>query len=277
MGRRFILLLFQICLFSPLFSQLLSHNQLPYAGPGAYSKQQATIFGFTVNPAALTQQQQKAIGVYTTRPYLLQALSTHQLAAVLPFSNGNFGLQLQYGGFKNYNETNIGLAYGRNIGKTLSLGIQFTYNRQAIPGQYKGGGVGATAGLIYHLTEKLNGGLYFTKTGVLSTGKSLSQQSNDCYGIGLGYDVSKQFFIGVNIEKETSSPAGIAVAMQYNFMEQLYGQFCLLTTTHTPFVAVGTAWKKLQVAISGSYHPHLGISPGLQLIFSHKQAVNNNL
>ena len=106
---------------------------MPYIGLGAYSTQQNDPFSFTGNQAALANTKHAGVGLYGERRFLLHETSSYTLAAAIPTQLGNFGLQLNYSGFKNFNENKIGLAYARSLGKKVDIGVQFNYYGYRIP------------------------------------------------------------------------------------------------------------------------------------------------
>ena len=94
-----------------------------YIGLGAYSINHVDVFSFSSNQAALAQIRNPAIGVYGEKRFLLDAANMYSAVVVLPTKQGNFGIQVDYFGFKNYNESQIGFAYARNLGSRLDVGI----------------------------------------------------------------------------------------------------------------------------------------------------------
>ncbi|HEX2683173.1 MAG TPA: hypothetical protein VHL77_04545, partial [Ferruginibacter sp.] len=111
-----------------LFSQSLRYTLAqPYTGLSAYSNLQNDPFSFTGNQASLARSKKAGIGMYGERRFLLKETSSYILATAVPTRLGNFGLQLNYSGFKNFTENRIGLAYARKLGKRADVGIQFNY------------------------------------------------------------------------------------------------------------------------------------------------------
>src|SRR5688572_28105163 len=106
---------------------------MPYISLGAYSQQQQDVFSFVNNQAALAGVKAAGIGIFGERRFLLAENSAYTIAAALPTSKGNFGLQVNYAGFDNFNENKIGLAYARSLGSKLAMGIQFNYYGYRIP------------------------------------------------------------------------------------------------------------------------------------------------
>src|SRR5262245_53110885 len=104
----------------------------PYIGLGAYGLNHVDVFSFTSNQASLAQIKAASAGVYGERRFMLSELSDYVAALTLPTRSGNFGLKGAYSGYNNYNETQVGLAYARKLGKKADLGVQFNYNGMTI-------------------------------------------------------------------------------------------------------------------------------------------------
>ena len=105
----------------------------PYVGLGAYSNY-PDAFSFHTNQAALAKMKMLSAGIYGEKRFLLNELSLYDAAIVLPTSSGNFGLDTRYYGFSDYNESQVGLAYGRNLGSKVDVGVQFNYYNVRIAG-----------------------------------------------------------------------------------------------------------------------------------------------
>lgn len=99
-------------------------------------------------------------GVYGERRFLLAATSLDTAAIAIPAKNGNFGINIKYSGFKNFNENQIGLAYARSLGKKCDVGIQFNYYSYKVPSYNAAATVNFEMDAIVHLTDKFNRGLH---------------------------------------------------------------------------------------------------------------------
>ena len=77
---------------------------LPYINLSAYSQLQNDAFSFTANQAALAQTKNVSAGVYGERRFSLEATSSYAAALAFKTSLGNIGVQMNYSGFKNFNE-----------------------------------------------------------------------------------------------------------------------------------------------------------------------------
>lgn len=262
------LLLFAIshCL-SQSFRQPLSAG---YIGLSAYSTRQADALSFINNQAALAQVKDITAGVYGERRFLLAATSLYAAAVAVPTANGNFGVAVHYSGFKNFNESQAGLAYARSVGKKLNVGIQFNYYNYNVPSYINSSVINVEIGTVFHLTDKLNLGLHvynpvggkFSKT---------DEKLNSAVTVGAGYDVNDHFFIGTEIVKQENFPVNINTGVQYQFMKQFFARVGVATATSAGYAGFGVGWNNFRLDVTGNYHPQLGLSPGLLLIINFEK------
>ncbi|MEY2917240.1 MAG: hypothetical protein RIS73_954 [Bacteroidota bacterium] len=266
----FTLLLFNS--FKGTVAQSLRYSiALPYIGLAAYSTQQPDPLSFTANQAALAKTKQAAVGIYGEQRFLLAATSSYALATTIPTKMGSFGVQLNYSGFKNFNENKIGLAYAKSLGNKVDIGIQFNYYGYRIPSYGNAAAVNFEAGAIIHFTDKLNGGIHIYNPVGGKLGASTSFNSGDeklasVYTFGLGYDASDHFFVSGEIIKEEDKPVNVIAGGQYHFAKQFFIRTGFMSESLAVFAGAGIGWKNLRLDVCGSYHPQLGISPGILLI-----------
>jgi hypothetical protein len=239
----------------------------PYIGLGAYSTEQNDVFSFTNNQAALAQVKEAGAGVYGERRFLLAATSVYAAAVAIPTSKGNFGVSLKYLGFKNFNESQLGLAYARSLGKKVDIGIQFNYYGYRVPAYSNASTINFELGAIVHLTEKLQAGVHIYNP----VGGNLSKTDEKitaAYKFGLGYDASERFFVGAELVKEENFPVNLNAGLQYRFEKAFFMRAGIASATSTGYAGFGVKWSNIRLDISGSYHPQLGVSPGLLLIMN---------
>ncbi len=243
-----------------------------YLGLGAYSTKHTDVFSYLNNQAALATLKTPSAGVYGERRFLLSATNNYTAAVAIPSSMGNFAINIRYFGFKNFNENQIGLAYARSLGAKVDVGVQFNYYGYKVPSYNSASTVNAEVGVVVHLTDKLNAGIHvynpvggqFSKT---------DEKLTSAYKFGIGYDASDRFFVSAELVKEQDYPVNVNMGMQYRFEKLLFARAGLATASSVGYAGVGIAWNNLRLDLSGSYHPQLGLSPGLLLIMNFgKQA-----
>lgn len=272
--KKHLLTAFAILLFVGFETRAQSLRQpmhASYTGLGAYSMNMLDIFSFSANPAVLAQLKEKAVGVYTERRFMLNALTQTNLLAALPTGSGNFALQVNYFGSGLYHETQLGCTYARSLGTKLDMGLGFHYNRVGIPGYLRADAVVVEAGLVMHFTDKLHGGLavYNPAGGMLQ--RSQREKIATVFRGGFGLDASDLFYISAEIIKEENRPAGVLVGFQYKPVAQLFIRGGINTIQQQPFFGAGILWEKLRMDVAVTFHPQLGLSPGVLLLYQFKK------
>lgn len=249
---------------------------MPYVGLGAYSTLQTDPFSFTGNQAALAQMKDPGVGVYGERRFLLAENSVYGVALALPTKKmGNFGVQANYAGFANFNENKVGLAYARSLGSKVDVGIQFNYYGYRVPTYGNAGAVNFEAGVIAHLSDKLNAGIHLYNPVGGKLGKTGDEKLASAYKFGFGYDASDHFYFSTEVVKEEDKNINVVGGVQYHFKKQFFARAGFMSETGSAFAGLGLAWKMLRLDMAASYHPQLGFSPGLLLIYQFRKAAEN--
>jgi hypothetical protein len=245
-----------------------------YTTLGAYSINHAEVFSYTSNQASLAQMKNVAIGVYGERRFLLDELSLYHLAVSVPTKSGNFGLNARYFGFSDYNESQIGLAYARKLGTKVDVGVQFNYNGIQISGYGNSSAINFEIGAVLHLTEKLQTGVHAYNPVGGTFGKNEEEKLASVYSVGFGYEASEIFFVSAEIEKEEDQQVNVNAGMQYKFLAQFMARVGIATNTSNVYAGVGLFLKIFRLDVVASYHPQLGVTPGIMLVFNSSKKNN---
>jgi hypothetical protein len=245
-----------------------------YTGLGAYSLTNADVFSFTANQASLAQLKNASAGVFGEKRFLLNELNNYTAAIGLPTRSGSFGLKAGYYGFSEYNETQLGLAYARKLGSRIDLGAQFNYNGIRIAGYGNDAAVSFEIGTVWHVTDKLHAGVHVNNPVGGKFGKDQQEKLASVYTFGFGYDASEKFFVSAEIEKEEDQAVNVNAGIQYKFLSILLMRAGMSTNTSTAWLGAGLTLKSFRVDITTAYHPQLGITPGVLLIFNFKSVDN---
>jgi hypothetical protein len=240
----------------------------PYTSLGAYSLNHVDVFSFTANQASLAQLKNSSVGLYGERRFLLNELNNYTATIGLTTKTGNFGIKANYSGFSDYNETQLGIAYGRKLGSRLDVGAQFNYSGIQIAGYGNASAISFEAGTIFHVSEKLHAGVHVNNPVGGKFGKEQQEKLTSVYSFGLGYDASSKFFIIAEIEKEEDQPINVNAGFQYKFIPQLLVRAGMSSATSSAWLGVGVTLRSFRFDITSSYHSQLGLTPGLLFIFN---------
>lgn len=265
---RIIYTIFSLCFaISTNAQSLRAPISSAYTLLNSYSRTQNDVFSFTNNTAALAQQAFFSIGAYGENRFLLKEMNHYSAVANLPSSKGNFGIQADYFGFKNFNEYQLGLAYARSMGKKFDLGVQFNYYSYRIPYYQQAAAVTFQVGAIARLSDVLIAGVqvYNPVGGYLS--KMNKEKLSANYQFGIGYEPSENVIISATAQKEEGRDVNITAGVFYHFDKQFFARAGVRTENTTPFAAAGISFSDMRIDISVSHHSLLGFSPGVMLIY----------
>ncbi len=250
------------------FSQIVhSPIQAHYVHAATYSKEFADVFSFTNNQAALSSLKNAGIGVYGEQRFLLKEASMYSLAFALPTSAGGFGFQANYFGYSDYNESQLGIAYGKKLGKLADIGTQFNYYQIRIAGYGSASTMNFEIGAMFHLSEKFHFGLHVYNPVGGRFGKNTDEKLASIYKAGAGYEASKQVFISAEIVKEENRPVNVNAGLQYAFAKQFFARAGIETQSSSPYGGIALLLNDFRIDIAVSYHPQLGLTPGMLLIY----------
>ena len=238
----------------------------PYINLSAYASVQQDPFSFTGNQAALAGVKHLCLGVYSERRFLLSAASAYRFVAAMPSRMGNFGFQLDYAGFKNFNENRLGVAYARKLGHNVDAGIQFNYYGYRIPGYGNASAIYFEGGAIIHLTDKLVSGVQVVNPVGGKLGKTGAEKLASSYRIGLGYEVSDNFFAGGEVIKEEDKRINVITGFQYHFSPGFFARAGIMSESGSGYAGAGIVMGKMRLDISAGYHPQLGLTPGILIM-----------
>ncbi|MEO6612162.1 MAG: hypothetical protein ABIT05_03070 [Chitinophagaceae bacterium] len=268
MKRVSLLYIVIIACSAGLNGQYQQHRTMTNNGPGAYSLLHTDVFSFTSNPAALAQLKNTSAGIAGERRYLLPELNSFTAVAGIPTASGCFGLQIGYTGFSEYNETGAGLVYGRKLGTKVDAGARFNYYVNRISSYGSTSAISIGLGTIWHVTEKLHTGIYINNPAGGKFGKESREKLPSIYTVGFGFDASDKFYTSIEIEKEEDQPVNVIAVIQYKFIPQLFLRVGISSATSFAWGGAGLLLKSFHVEVMTSYHPQLGITPGLLVLFN---------
>jgi len=254
-----------------LHAQTRSPLSTLYTGIGAYSKKFTDAFSGAANQAALAFIKIPAAGVYGERRFMLAELSNYAAAIALPVKSGGAGLSLHYFGAGGFISSQLGLGYGRKLGENAGIGAQVNYNSMQVPGYGSAGTVNFELGTLWHIREKWQLGMHVYNPVGGKFGKGSTEKLASVYTIGTGYEASDIFFISATLAKEEDQPLNLQLGLQYLFAKQLVARAGISNTGSNCFLGFGIKWKTYRVDVATTWHPQLGFTPALLLLFDLKE------
>ena len=239
----------------------------PYLSVFSLSKKQVDVLVARNNPAAHANLPQSSAGIYGERRYMLPDLQLFTASAGLNTSSGNWGLHAGYFGFSEQNQMQLSLAYGRKLSKAIDVGGAFHYQTIRQSGIYgNASAITGSIGILFHLSSQLQAGISAFNPFRAKWSKADEERLPSRYSFGLGMDVSDNFFIGADLVKEENLPTEVQVAFHYKMLSKLFVRGGITTLSPSYFASIGLLLKAFRLDIATSYHPQLGVSPGILLM-----------
>lgn len=242
-----------------------------YTGTGAYSKHFTDAFSGAANQAALAFATTPVAGIYGERRFMLAQLANYAAALALPLKSGGLGFSLHYFGAGSFTTSQLGLGYGRRLSDKAGIGAQINYNTLQVAGYGSAATPNFELGTLWHIGEKWHLGMHIYNPVGGRFGKDQAEKLASIYTAGIGYEASAGFFIGATLAKEEDQPAGLQLGMQYQFAKLLLARAGIATATSQGFLGVGIKWKTWRLDTVTQWHPQLGFTPALLLMFDLKE------
>ena len=221
---------------------------------------QNNIWSNFTNQAGLAEINQFIIGVGTENSFGIKELSTHTAVFALPVNGGVFGLNIAYTGFELYNETKIGLAFGKRLSKSFNVGIQIDYlGMYADESTNNSNKFTFEIGAQKKLMQKLTLGAHiFNPIGV-----KLNKDENipSIFKLGLRYDANEKVAIFTEGELESEQNAKLKFGLEYKIIKQLQLRTGFSTNPAKNSFGIGYTLNNMQLDIAVNRHQLLGYSP----------------
>lgn len=230
-----------------------------------YASGEVTPFIVT-NPAALSKADRLSVTLNAGKAFML--VPEMLLTANIPAGKSAFGLGLNYRGSPFHRETEPTIAYGRKLSENISAGLGFGYFQSRIPGYINGVEGSITGGVLFRITTDLITGMDIRKRVGFS---GIEKFRGSLYHAGIGYTISEVLLIVIEVEKEEEHPAFFRSGLQYRFHKELYATTGIATDTGTWFFGSGFRFSTFTTEAVFAFHPSLGWSPSLTLVFEKRK------
>lgn len=242
------------------------------AAMGDASVTLADVFSTTTNQAGLAYVRQYTVGIFSDRKFLSAAINNFNLGAALPVEKvGTFGISANFYGYKYYNETKIGVAYARAFGEKVALGVQLDYLRFYV---FEGGTrqlVTVEAGVQYKPWKVLTLGAHLYNPIPYSIEKIYKERLPTVLKFGLGYEPSRKVLLAVAYQQDIHYKPQFKAGIEYRPLKYVTARAGVQLLPFSASLGFGANVAGLNIDVAGAYHPVLGFTPQLALIYSFKK------
>ena len=241
------------------------------AAMGGSSVASQGLWAMQNNPAGMANLDKISLGLYYENRWMLPETAYKCGAFAMPTKFGTLGVSFNQFGSSKYNENKIGLAYAKDFGRYLQIGLQLDYLLLKIGNDYGSfSAVTFELGIQSQVTDKLTLGTYIFNPVNFSFKQTLNHEKIPIVmRFGLAYKFTKDFIGQCEIEKDTEREG---VSLRGGLEFEAVRNFCVRAGVQSnPGIlsfGLGYTISFAQVNVAAQLHNELGASVQIGMIFS---------
>ncbi|MCB2220406.1 MAG: hypothetical protein KQI35_08430 [Bacteroidetes bacterium] len=267
----------------PIFSQAGSGVQIPSGGRGnALGDASVALHDFWSlhnNQAGLAAYNSPAASFYFQNRFLVSELGLKSGGIVLPVGSGVFGLSYGYFGYNQYNESKVGLAYSKTLGKGFSAGVQLDYITHKLTGDYgKASLFTFEIGMQKKISEKVVIGAHAFNPIRAKIMDEPEERISAIYRLGISYNISNVLVLVVETEKDLNYKPLLRTGLEYQVAQRAFARVGYasvpalsgaenLSVSSLYTFGFGLEMGPLAIDFSAAIHQALGWSPSVSMIY----------
>jgi len=260
------------CLLVISLASVAADNYLIGARASAMGNTAVTlsdVWASSHNQAALAGLKNSSAGIFFDNRFMLPELSIKGFALALPLKNsGVIAVSGTYFGYSLYNEQKAGLAFAKNLGAKISVGIQLDYLSTYIADDYGSRNtLAAEAGILAEPFDKFKIGVHVFNLTSAKLADYDDERIPVIFRLGASYSFSEKVLLCAETEKDISTEANFKAGIEYHPIEQLYLRGGITSDPLLSSFGFGLKLKKFTLDFSSSFHQTLGFTPQLALSY----------
>ena len=241
------------------------------AAMGGSSVASQGLWALQNNPAGMANLERISLGLYYENRWFTPETAYKCGAFALPTKFGCLGLSFNQFGSSKYNENKFGLAYAKDFGRYLQIGLQLDYLLLKIGNDYGSyRAVTFELGLQSQVTDKLTLGTYIFNPVNFRLEQTLNHEKLPIVmRFGLAYQFTKDFIGQCEIEKNTERE-GVSLrgGLEYEAFKNFYIRAGAQTNPGILSFGLGYGIRFAQINVAAQLHNELGASIQIGMIFS---------
>lgn len=224
------------------------------------------------NLAGLAQWRSLSAGISYENRFLLKELSYANAGFVIPINIGTLGVSYSRFGFENYNENNVGLAFARDFGPFLKMGLKLDYLSFRFSGDYT---TRRTAtfefGIQSDITDDLCLGIYVFNPINVKLKTVYNQHVPIVFKFGLSYNITKDFIMATEVEYDSDRKMDYRFGLEYLTTKSFYVRAGVHTNPGTACFGVGYTVSRVIIDVSATMNQLTGTTFHASLVFKIKE------
>ena len=240
-------------------------------GMGNSTMTVAQVWSVNNNQGGLGYLENPEIGIYYTNRFLLKELSSQSLVFAYPTKFGNIGASVEYFGYSQQSELQLGLAYAKKFNKYISLGVKFDYLQYQQLEEYGNThAVIAEVGILSHPYKNIFIGAHVYNPSRSKFNTSVEKYAPTIFSVGIAYIPDPLVSLTAQIDKDINYSPTYKVGVELNLKESFYIRSGINLSPNAYFLGLGYYFKNIKFDIAFSYQQVLGISPASSFGYEFK-------
>ncbi|MBR5910622.1 MAG: hypothetical protein IKZ55_01400 [Bacteroidales bacterium] len=223
------------------------------------------------NPAGMANLDQFSFGLYYENHWMLKETAFKSAALAIPVKFGCLGVSFNQFGSSKYSENKFGLAYAKDFGPYLQIGLQLDYLMLSIGNDYdKQSAVTFELGIQSQVTEKLRLGTYIFNPVHIALQQSINQEKLPIvFRFGAAYQFTKDFVGQCEIEKNTDyEGVSLRGGLEYEALKDFYLRAGVQTNPGLLSFGLGYEIRFARIDVAAQLHEILGNTIQVGMVFS---------
>ncbi|MEY4875942.1 MAG: hypothetical protein RL708_1091 [Bacteroidota bacterium] len=219
------------------------------------------------NQAGLAFITKAQIGIGFQQKFMLNDIHQITTAFALPTKTGTFSANAIYFGFNEFNETKIGLGFGKKLSEKTSMGIQVDYLQQHITNEANQTAFTFQLGLLTQVSKKVSLGFHTFNPYPLKRNIFQTQLPSN-FSMGMQWKASKMVVVNTEIASSlTSLQPNFKAGVEYNLVKKFYLRGGFQTQPTLYCFGFGYYFNTFKIDFSNSVHAVLGHTTQFNLTY----------
>lgn len=219
------------------------------------------------NIANITAISTASLAIGYTKYLYDSELSMQRLILVLPIKPSAIGISLQRYGIEAYHEITAGVAFAKQFGQHLAIGIKANYHQLAISNYGSTNTFSVDVGINYNINSKLNFGFYVLNPSSQQFEK-INSRLPSVLSIGGAYQISDKVLLAGALAKSLNGKINTHFGLDYQLLNAFSLRGGLSTKPFKQYAGFGFSLKHLIIDTAISNDINLGLTPQIALAYA---------
>lgn len=222
------------------------------------------------NQAGLGDYHNFSIGFHHENKYVVDEFALHALALAVPVKPGTFGFSYTYFGYPKYNESKIGLAFGKALGEKFTAGIQLNYHYVYIEAEESRQALSFEAGIQYKPLETIRIGIHVFNPTRQHLTPVFSDTLATTMRAGISYSPIEKLWMAIETEKSLNYNMRIKSGIEYEIINGISLRTGIITHPIQNSFGIGFKISKIKADVAFTHSDILGFTPHFSFQFRFK-------